>query len=144
MSSLLCIRPWGDIMAGKKYILIKKADSEEILISENCREIIVKGEAKKIRYKESLVLKMLLDNYPNGVSRKTLSTSIWGSTYVFDETINQTIKNLRISLEDNKKEIITTIPRYGYCFGIKPSANDEIKKISHARLKMDIRNLKAV
>ncbi len=131
-------------MGAKKYILIKKSNGDEILINENCREIIVKGELKKIRYKESLVLKMLIESYPNSVSRKSLSTSIWGSTYVFDETINQTIKNLRICLEDGKKEIITTIPRYGYCFGLKPMSSKDAKKISHARLKMDIRNLRAM
>ncbi len=131
-------------MGAKKYIQIKKSNGENILINENCREIVVKGETKKIRYKESLVLQMLIENYPNSVSRKSLSTSIWGSTYVFDETINQTIKNLRICLEDTKKEIITTIPRYGYCFGLKPVAAQDTKKISHARLKMDIRNLKAM
>lgn len=131
-------------MGAKKYFLLKKANGEEILINENCREIIVKGESKKIRYKESLVLKMLMEHYPNSVSRKSLSTSIWGSTYVFDETINQTIKNLRICLEDNKKEIITTIPRYGYCFGLKPQPAQDARKFSNARLKMDIRNLRAM
>ena len=88
---------------------------------------------------------MLIESYPEQVSRKVLSDSIWGATYVFDETINQTVKNLRIALEDKNKEIITTIPRFGYSFGIKPQyTKNEMKKISHARLKMDIKNLRTV
>ncbi len=131
-------------MINKNYIQVVKGDSETILIHENFREVVVNGVAKRIRYKESLVLKMLIENYPNQVSRKVLSDSIWGSTYVFDETINQTVKNLRIALEDKNKELITTIPRFGYCFGVKPHYTREIRKITHARLKMDIKNLRAI
>ena len=132
-------------MSSKSYIQIVKRNSEVILIHESCREIIVKDVHKRIRYKESLVLKMLIESYPEQVSRKVLSDSIWGATYVFDETINQTVKNLRIALEDKNKEIITTIPRFGYSFGIKPQyTKNEMKKISHARLKMDIKNLRTV
>lgn len=131
-------------MVNKNYIQIFKGESETILINENFREVIVKGVVKRIRYKESLVLKMLVENYPNKVSRKVLSDSIWGSTYVFDETINQTVKNLRIALEDKNKELIITLPRFGYSFGLKPQYTREMKKITHARLKMGIKNLRAV
>lgn len=131
-------------MSNENHIKIVKGNGEVILISDNFRRVTVKGRVKRIRHKESMVLKMLIENYPNQVSRKGLSDSIWGTTYVFDETINQTVKNLRIALEDKSKEIISTIPRFGYCLGAKPYHNREVKKISHARLKMDIRNLRAV
>ncbi|MGL4735119.1 MAG: winged helix-turn-helix domain-containing protein [Enterovibrio sp.] len=132
-------------MINRNYIQVVKRNGETILIHESYREVIVKGIVKCIRYKESLVLKMLVESYPAQVSRKVLSDSVWGATYVFDETINQTVKNLRIALDDKNKEIITTIPRFGYSFGIKPIYNKkDTKKITHARLKMDIKNLRTI
>lgn len=78
------------------------------------------GREIKLRNKESEVLALLCDRYPDAVSRAQIEKAIWTDSYVTDNTLTQTISNLRNSLDDRKHELIITIPKKGYCIGIKP------------------------
>ena len=111
-------------MSSKSPIKIVRGNGEALLISNNFKGVTVNGKVKRLRYKEAMLLKVLVENYPNQVSRKELSYCIWGESYVTDATINQTIKNLRLALEDTSKEIINTVPRLGYCLGAKLVSTD--------------------
>ncbi|EPZ8125449.1 winged helix-turn-helix domain-containing protein [Yersinia enterocolitica] len=84
------------------------------------------GGVIKIRNKESEVLSLLCFHYPDVLSREDIEKKIWSESYVTDNTLTQTISNLRHALNDKKHELVTTIPKKGYCLGVKPNftAND--------------------
>ncbi|WP_390903548.1 winged helix-turn-helix domain-containing protein [Vibrio paucivorans] len=70
-----------------------------------------------LRSKESTILKLLLENYPNVVSREQLKREVWEGTYATDLTLNQTINYLRKSLGD--KGLVETKPKIGYKFTVE-------------------------
>ncbi|WP_145516430.1 winged helix-turn-helix domain-containing protein [Yersinia aleksiciae] len=84
------------------------------------RTINKEGVVVKIRNKESELLSLLCHHYPSSLSREDIEREIWGESYVTDNTLTQTISNLRNALDDKDHELVTTIPKKGYCIGIKP------------------------
>lgn len=84
------------------------------------RTLNKKGDVIKIRNKEAEVLSLLCSHYPEALSREDIEGKIWEGSYVTDNTLTQTISNLRHALDDKEHEIVTTIPKRGYCIGIKP------------------------
>lgn len=63
------------------------------------------------------VLCALADNPGQPVLRETLVSQIWNDYGGGDEGLTQAISALRKLLRDDRKEIIQTIPKKGYCFG---------------------------
>ncbi|CFQ33768.1 MULTISPECIES: winged helix-turn-helix domain-containing protein [Yersinia] len=92
-----------------------------IIFTPTKRAINKGGAIVKIRNKESEVLSLLCHHYPSSLSREDIEREIWGESYVTDNTLTQTISNLRNALDDKDHEIVTTIPKKGYSIGIKPS-----------------------
>lgn len=93
----------------------------DIIFTPQKRMINKGGSTIKIRNKESEVLALLCHNYPISLSREDIEKEIWGGSYVTDNTLTQTISNLRNALDDKEHELVTTIPKKGYCIGIKPT-----------------------
>lgn len=91
-----------------------------ITFTPSKRTINKGGAVVKIRNKESEVLSLLCHHYPSSLSREEIEREIWGESYVTDNTLTQTISNLRHALDDKARELVTTIPKKGYCIGIKP------------------------
>lgn len=102
------------------------------------------GDITKIRNKEAEVLSLLCSHYPEALSREDIEGKIWGGSYVTDNTLTQTISNLRHALDDKEHEIVTTIPKRGYCIGIKPdfTTNTSVNGLSNTDrdLSEDISN----
>lgn len=92
----------------------------DILFTPQKRMINKRGSLIKMRNKESEVLSLLCHNYPDYLTRDDIEKEIWGGSYVTDNTLTQTISNLRNALDDKAHELVTTIPKKGYCIGIKP------------------------
>lgn len=78
------------------------------------------GRTLKIRNKESEVLLFLCNHYPAALSREEIEQKVWEGSYVTDNTLTQTISNLRHALDDKGHELVMTIPKKGYCLGVKP------------------------
>ncbi|MGY3570214.1 winged helix-turn-helix domain-containing protein [Vibrio paucivorans] len=90
-----------------------KINNEAIFISENQKLSFFRtGREVTFRSKESKLLTLLCDRYPSPVSREAIKEVIWQGRYVSNESINQTIKNLRSKLSIDQG--IKTIPKLGY------------------------------
>ncbi|CNH51834.1 reguatory protein [Yersinia pekkanenii] len=92
----------------------------DIIFTPKKRMINKGGSMVKIRNKESELLFLLCHHYPSSLSREDLEKAVWEGSYVTDNTLTQTISNLRNALDDKKHELVTTIPKKGYCIGVKP------------------------
>lgn len=68
----------------------------------------------QLRKKQSDVLELLCVKYPEPVSLAEFHAEVWGGGYVTSQSLAQIIRSLRISLGDDMKCIIVTIPRLGY------------------------------
>lgn len=103
----------------------------EVSFCQKIRTIEQDGREVKLRNKESEMLKLLCENYPEPVSRRKIEQSIWAGSYVTENTLTQTISNLRNAIDDKKHELILTIPKKGYCLAVEPKMiNFDSRKIS--------------
>jgi len=68
----------------------------------------------QLRKKQSDVLALLCEKYPEPVSQTEFLAEVWGGGYVTSQSIAQVIRSLRVSLGDDAKSIIVTIPKLGY------------------------------
>ncbi|WP_079394884.1 winged helix-turn-helix domain-containing protein [Pseudomonas aeruginosa] len=90
--------------------------------------IIINGKSKHLRPKESKIILLLCENYPETLSRKTLEADVWAKDFVSEQAINQTIRDIRQSLEDKEKTIIVTHPGQGYSLAKKPEYINDLQK----------------
>lgn len=74
----------------------------------------------QLRKKQSEVLALLCVKYPEPVSQAEFLAEVWGGGYVTSQSIAQTIRSLRVSLGDDTKNIIVTIPKLGYQLMAEP------------------------
>lgn len=75
----------------------------------------------QLRKKQSDVLALLCEKYPSPVSQDEFLSEVWDGFYVTSQSIAQIIRSLRISLKDESKKIIVTIPKLGYQLTAEPS-----------------------
>ncbi len=78
----------------------------------------------QLRKKESDVLALLCERYPHPVSQDDFLSCVWEGGYVTPQSIAQVIRALRRNLQDKDKQIIVTIPKLGYRFGVTPSFDE--------------------
>ncbi|EHM45797.1 MAG: winged helix-turn-helix domain-containing protein [Yokenella regensburgei] len=74
----------------------------------------------QLRKKQSDVLALLCAQYPEPVSQAEFLAEVWGGGYVTSQSIAQMIRSLRVSLGDDTKSIIVTIPKLGYQLTAEP------------------------
>jgi putative transposase len=74
----------------------------------------------QLRKKQSGVLALLCAKYPNPVSQEDFLAEVWEGGYVTSQSIAQMIRSLRLSLGDESKSIIVTIPKLGYQLTAQP------------------------
>lgn len=75
----------------------------------------------QLRKKQSDVLALLCVKYPEPVSQAEFLAEVWGGGYVTSQSIAQMICSLRVSLGDDTKSIIVTIPKLGYQLTAAPN-----------------------
>lgn len=83
----------------------------DILFTPKKRVVSRSGNDTKIRNKESEILTLLCHHYPDSISREVIEKEIWTGSYVTDNTLTQTISNLRNALDDKNHELVITIPK---------------------------------
>ncbi|MGL6315623.1 winged helix-turn-helix domain-containing protein [Vibrio sp. WXL103] len=93
----------------------------DILFSPTSGVIEKKQSLYKLRAKECALLDVLIKQFPNLLSRNDIVENLYKNTYATDATINQLVKRLRNSLDDDKRSLIRTIPKQGYQLAIAPS-----------------------
>jgi DNA-binding winged helix-turn-helix (wHTH) protein len=64
---------------------------------------------------------LLCTKYPSPVSQDEFLSEVWDGSYVTSQSIAQMIRSLRISLKDESKSIIVTIPKLGYQLTAEPT-----------------------
>ncbi len=97
----------------------------DILYSPTSGAIEKQGEISRLRAREANLFHALIDSFPEVLSRKEIEEQLWKDSYATNATINQTIKALRFSLNDEQRTLIRTIPKQGYVLATKPIIVEE-------------------
>lgn len=80
----------------KENIKEEKIKFNEITINPNTYKVYINGEDVEFTLKEFNILKLLIEYYPNVVSREVIMDKIWGYDYYGDmRVIDAHIKNIR-------------------------------------------------
>ncbi len=105
------LRRYKYIPSDKEEIL--KADDIEINISKHL--VTKKGQAIELTLKEFQILKLLLENRGNVLTRTFLLDKIWGYDYYGEtRTLDVHIRHLRKKIGDQEGQYIETIRGVGY------------------------------
>lgn len=100
------------------------------------RSTLLRGDEEiKLRPQSFDVLKYLIENSGELVTRDVLHNEIWGSRAVTDDSLAQCVVEVRRALGDADRTLIRTVPRRGYLFeGVvtteDAAANDSVTRPS--------------
>ncbi|MBA5761276.1 winged helix-turn-helix domain-containing protein [Vibrio sp. 404] len=99
----------------------------DIYYSPTSGVIKYQGESTRLRAREANLFHALVLSFPDVLSRTKIEETLWKDSYATNATINQTVKALRFSLQDDQRILIRTIPKQGYVLAVKPKviASDE-------------------
>ena len=84
--------------------------------------LLLEGSEVKLRPKTFAVLQYLVENSSRLVSKDELFAAVWPNLATTDDTLVQSIGELRRALGDDGPRLIKTIPRRGYRFEAEVSA----------------------
>src|SRR6476659_2943871 len=86
--------------------------------------LLLDGDEIVLRPKTFAVLRHLVDNFGRLVSKDDLFAAVWPNVAVTDDTLVQSIGELRRAIGDHGSQLIKTVPRRGYRFeGVVTDAN---------------------
>ncbi|MFT4924248.1 MAG: DNA-binding winged helix-turn-helix (wHTH) protein [Phenylobacterium sp.] len=79
-------------------------------------KLLIDGNWQNIEARQLSLLKLLLDNHGNPVSRNQIMNVLWPDTIVSDNSVSQAVTQLRKSLQDiqGTPQFIRTVPKVGY------------------------------
>jgi DNA-binding winged helix-turn-helix (wHTH) protein len=97
-------------------------------LDEGRRQLLRAGEPLRLSAKQFLLLKTLVEQRPNAVSKRELYDRLWPATYVSEVNLPTLIGELRNALEDDAHQprFIRTVHGFGYAFcgdagGVEPA-----------------------
>ena len=94
-------------------------------ISRGC--LLRDGHEVALRPKTFAVLRYLVEHMGELVSKETLLAAVWPNLIVTDDTLVQSIGELRRAFAEAGREYITTVPRRGYRFEAEEAPPDRRK-----------------
>lgn len=133
-----------DVLIRFSNFIFKSETGELIHLDEFQNETI-----SRLQPQPSKLLQLLLENYPNVVSRAQIKESIWPEVHVdFDGSMHFCIRQIRSALNDNatNPKFIETIPRRGYRWisEIKSNEKNGIASKKHpSEIKIKAENKKS-
>src|ERR1700730_17839951 len=77
------------------------------------------GEEVKLRPKSYQALKYLLENNGRLVGKEELMQALWPDSFVTDDSLVKSLRDVRLALGDNAQHFIKTVPRRGYIFSVQ-------------------------
>jgi adenylate cyclase len=100
--------------------------------------LLLEGSEVNLRPKTFAVLQYLVENSSRLVSKDELFAAVWPNLATTDDTLVQSIGELRRALGDDGPRLIKTVPRRGYRFEAEVSAAAPPDKASADTAKEDV------
>lgn len=74
------------------------------------------GRVVPLRPQSFEVLRVLVENAGQLVSKDRLFSAVWRKTVVTDDALVQCVRDIRVALGDDEQRLVRTVPRRGYIF----------------------------
>jgi DNA-binding winged helix-turn-helix (wHTH) protein len=104
----------SDKPAGQTSAMQLSFDRYVLDLSRGC--LLLNGNEVRLRPKTFAVLRFLVENAGRLVTKDEVFAAVWPNLAVTDDTLVQSIGELRRELSDDGPRLIKTIPRRGYRF----------------------------
>ena len=98
---------------------LNKIVSEPFTLDLDKRKLFKDGREIELTPTEFSIVKYLMVNAKQSLSRDQILTEVWGNNYLYDfKIVDVNIRRIRTKIEDDpsKPQYIQTIWGYGYCF----------------------------
>lgn len=79
-------------------------------------QLLREGREVPLRPKSLEVLRLLVVNAGQLVTKDQLFATVWSNTVVTDDALVQCVRDIRVALSDDQQRMVRTIPRRGYIF----------------------------
>lgn len=100
---------------------MRQNTANKLLINDVVLDVVglrvkVHGHWRTIEVKQLALLRLLIENIGQVVSRETIITTLWPDIIVSDNSVSQLVVQLRKTLGDDKNKplFVKTVPRVGY------------------------------
>ncbi|NQY48421.1 MAG: winged helix-turn-helix domain-containing protein [Colwellia sp.] len=95
---------------------VDKVKVNEVEVDFIALKFFIDQKWHDVEARQLKLLKLLIENYGQAVSRNQIMDVLWQDTIVSDNSVSQAITQLRKSLHDDKEtpRFIKTVPRVGY------------------------------
>jgi DNA-binding winged helix-turn-helix (wHTH) protein/Tol biopolymer transport system component len=95
---------------------LEKVKVNEVEVDFIALKLCINQQWHDVEARQLKLLKLLIENYGQAVSRNQIMDVLWKDTIVSDNSVSQAITQLRKSLHDDKEtpRFIKTVPRVGY------------------------------
>lgn len=102
----------------------------ELTFDCNSHLLLRKGEEQHLSPKARQLLRMLLENRPNAVSREEIYDALWPATFVCETNMASLVAELRRALGDDARsaQYIRTVHGFGYAFAANVRTADADRK----------------
>ena len=111
--------------------------------------LLVDGNEIALRPKTFAVLRYLVENSGRLISKDELFAAVWPNLAVTDDTLVQSVGELRRALADDGARLIRTVPRRGYrfdaaVFHVAPGAcNEGAPSVAHSTWRTNVTGFRA-
>lgn len=106
-----------------------RLEAGPLVVDRRARKAFWKQDELNLRPKEYELLELLLRRANEAIPRTVIAESVWGSTFVTDDTINTTISGLRKTLQETNYEAVgislQTLRGIGYRLTTEEPVTDE-------------------
>jgi TolB-like protein/DNA-binding winged helix-turn-helix (wHTH) protein/cytochrome c-type biogenesis protein CcmH/NrfG len=117
--------------AGQDHSAQRLAFDDYVLdLARGC--LLRAGQEVTLRPKTFAVLRYLVEHMGELVSKETLLAAVWPNLIVTDDTLVQSIGELRRAFAEAGRDYITTVPRRGYRFEPPRAAAPNAGRVKHA------------
>lgn len=120
MVTFVLIKRDRDVKLEKSRLKKSKIFFGKFIFNPLLRTLQSDENTQQLRKKQSDVLALLCNKYPDPVSLDEFLIEVWGGSYVTPQSVAQVIRSLRLSLNDESKTIIVNIPKLGYRLTVEP------------------------
>ena len=95
---------------------LEKVKVNEVEVDFIALKLCINQQWHDVEARQLNLLKLLIENYGQAVSRNQIMDALWNDTIVSDNSVSQAVTQLRKSLHDDKEtpRFIKTVPRVGY------------------------------
>lgn len=90
----------------------------------DARQLVRDGQRVHLSPKAFELLRILVSERPNAVSKETLHQRIWPDVFVTDDSLTRLVAEVRAAIGDPARgaSFLLTFPKFGYAFSTTPAA----------------------